>query len=167
MCARGQTRADGGAAAVRALQVTKRDVSGSSAPWNLRDRDDIRRAIPSPSPSLLPPPAALSVCLSARAISPFRAHEFNPRGISRASRTSRSATFELGGPRVQRLSTPAIARGRSDSVDQNAITRCAWHTGCVPVYYGHTGGGEGRFNHSAFYGIIARRNDRIDVFYFE
>jgi len=51
MCARVQTRgwaAARAAALLQALQVTKRGVSGSSAPWNLRDWDDIRRAISLP-----------------------------------------------------------------------------------------------------------------------
>lgn len=64
MCARVQTREWAATRAAHALQVTKRDVSGSSAPWNLRDWDDIRRAISLPRP----PSLYLSIYLS---VSPF------------------------------------------------------------------------------------------------
>lgn len=110
-----------GVAAAHDLQVTKRGVSGSCAPRNLRDRDDIRR-VRSPGLSL-----SLSY-LCARAISPFRAHEFNPRGMSGASQTSWVQPLNLGP-----CSTIIDARDRDKPVGSSRSKR---DTGCVPARQG-------------------------------
>lgn len=110
----------------RALQVTKRSVSGSSAPWNLRDREWysastlIRATLSLSLPVYVCLSVRPSVCLSIYlSISPlvrssFRcAHEFNPRGISRSSQTSQAhrAPHLWTWTRVQRLSTSTITNG--------------------------------------------------------
>lgn len=102
---------DAGEAHVRcALQVTKRSrVSGSNAPWNLRERDDIQRwAHPPPRP-LRPLYPSISTLVAPRA------HGFNPRGIPGASQTARNwdAPLNLGPPVIIDACDPPEIRIRS------------------------------------------------------